>query len=153
MRCSGKKGEMAANQCENLLKLFQHEGLFSNEVFSKRTKNGECRISNCVKYDLGHGYRLVTIKKGQSLLVPYLGTHDETDMWLDRHRCNDFGAENPGYVTSKMSGTLGPRNAEPKEQDSEENVLDDPYEEQLLAKIDDSMLGSIFQGFYQKQQK
>ena len=152
MRRSGNKGELAANQCESLLEVIQRKGPMANEVFSKRTKNGEYRINNCVKYDLGHGYRLVTIKNGRSLFVPYIGTHDEIDMWLDRHRYDEFDADNPGYVSSKMVVTPNHSSERPNEAGQVDTLLEDPYEEQLLAKIDDNILKNIFPGLFQKQQ-
>lgn len=49
------------------------------------TNHGENRIPHCVKYDLGSGYRLVTVEhQGQRFLL-FAGTHEETDAWIDRH--------------------------------------------------------------------
>ena len=49
------------------------------------TNHGENRIPHCVKYDLGSGYRLVTVEhQGQRFLL-FAGTHDETDAWIDHH--------------------------------------------------------------------
>ena len=49
------------------------------------TNHGESRIQHCVKYDLGRGYRLVTIKHQGIVSLEFVGNHDETDRWLDRN--------------------------------------------------------------------
>ena len=49
------------------------------------TNHGETRIKHCVKYDLGQGYRLVTIKHKGIISLEYVGNHDDTDKWLDRN--------------------------------------------------------------------
>ena len=49
------------------------------------TNHGENRIQHCVKYDLGKGYRLVTIKHKGVISLEFVGNHNETDKWLDRN--------------------------------------------------------------------
>ncbi|MHB8790085.1 MAG: hypothetical protein ACYDBT_09420 [Desulfobulbaceae bacterium] len=50
------------------------------------TRYGEKRIRNCRKYDLSCGYRLVTLQRGATLFVLFLGTHDGCQRWLNNHR-------------------------------------------------------------------
>jgi superfamily I DNA/RNA helicase len=52
----------------------------------KVTNHGEGRIRHCVKYDLGDGYRLVTIQHSKFCAFCYVGNHDDTDQWL-RSNC------------------------------------------------------------------
>lgn len=49
------------------------------------TNHGESRIQHCVKYDLGRGYRLVTIKHQGVVSLEFVGNHDQTDKWLNRN--------------------------------------------------------------------
>lgn len=56
------------------------------DVASQTTDHGETRIKNCVKYDLGNGYRLVTVQQADVIVFVYIGGHDSTQRWLDRHR-------------------------------------------------------------------
>ncbi|AMY07423.1 ATP-dependent DNA helicase Rep [Luteitalea pratensis] len=49
------------------------------------TNNGESRIKHCVKYELGGGYRLVTVQTDKVVAFCFAGTHDDTDRWLDSH--------------------------------------------------------------------
>jgi hypothetical protein len=49
------------------------------------TNHGESRIKHCVKYDLGDGYRLITVKDGGYQLLCYVGTHSKCDEWIQGH--------------------------------------------------------------------
>lgn len=146
---AGKKAEWAVVQYEKLLELIRYEGLQAEAVLGKRTRNGECRINSCIKYDLGNGYRMVTVRVGNHLFVPFIGGHDETDQWLDRHRYDSFAAGDPAYMHETINpescsdtgdGCLG--------QQGEEGC-DDIYEEHLMERVDEALLKDIFQGLYQ----
>lgn len=50
------------------------------------TNHGESRIRNAIKYDLGGGFRLVTIQEDGRCLMLYFGDHDSTQRWLDDNR-------------------------------------------------------------------
>lgn len=52
----------------------------------KITDHGESRIKHCIKRDLGHGCRLITIIDNNMTILCYAGTHDDCDVWLDRNR-------------------------------------------------------------------
>ncbi len=41
------------------------------------------RVKNCLKFDLGFGYRLVCIKEEKIIYVLFVGNHDNCDNWLD----------------------------------------------------------------------
>ena len=57
------------------------------------TKYGEKRIKNCRKYDLGCGYRLITLQRGKTVFIPFLGSHDECQRWLENNsRLKAFNA-------------------------------------------------------------
>lgn len=52
------------------------------------TRHGEGRIKGCRKYDLGAGYRLVTLKQDNNLFLLFAGTHDECSRWIDNNRAH-----------------------------------------------------------------
>lgn len=81
---SGKKGEIAVRHFERICAILRSARQETKEIFLKRTKNGEYRLKHCIKYDLGGGYRLITVRIGDRLYLPFLGSHDEVDQWLDR---------------------------------------------------------------------
>ncbi len=43
------------------------------------------RVKNCLKFDLGLGYRMVCIKEEKIIYVLFVGDHDNCDNWLDNH--------------------------------------------------------------------
>ena len=51
------------------------------------SRNGDARIKNCLKYNLGKGYRLVCVKEKNNIYVLFSGNHDSCHTWLDKHRC------------------------------------------------------------------
>jgi len=152
MRRAGKKGELAAIQCETLLSCIRKDGLLVEEVYRKRTKNGEYRINNCIKYDLGNGYRLVTIKDGQNLFVTFVGSHDETDLWLEHHKLDTYLPDDPAYLLEDTAVDFHPGSKEPESDEPEELSLADIYEEQIMAQMDESLMKSLFPGLFSKQQ-
>ena len=50
------------------------------------THSWELRLKDCIKYNLGNGYRLVLAVKKDSLFVLCIGSHDQCDKWLERNR-------------------------------------------------------------------
>lgn len=50
-----------------------------------KTNHGESRIQHCIKFDLGSGFRLVTIHHDRLVAFLFVGTHEEVDRWLDGH--------------------------------------------------------------------
>jgi len=52
----------------------------------KFSRNGDARIPNCLKYDLGKGHRLVCVKEKNNIYVLFIGSHDSCHTWLDKHR-------------------------------------------------------------------
>ena len=67
-----------------------------------RTKHGETRIQDVEKYDLADGHRLVIqLVDGKDKVRAFLfvGSHDETERWLDGHR-------NYRWIKNRNDGTL-----------------------------------------------
>jgi hypothetical protein len=147
LRKAGKKAELAAGKCAIILNDMRKYGCQSETVLCHRTRNGELRIKNCVKYDLGSGYRLVTIKVGCHLFIPFVGSHDDTDQWIEHHRYDTFAPRKLLYrceervvqadvaeISHSAPQVVGNRG--------------DEYEEQLIARLDEGQLKSIFQGLF-----
>ncbi len=49
------------------------------------TDHGETRIRNCVKFNLGDGFRLITLQEGDTCLALYVGNHDACQAWLSQN--------------------------------------------------------------------
>ena len=86
LKKSGKAGKSLAQRAQGIIENLA-SGTAPNTAGAAGsfTKYGEKRIKNCRKYDLGCGYRLITLQRGQTLFIPILGTHDECQRWLADH--------------------------------------------------------------------
>lgn len=140
---SSANSDQPMQKCKRLIGDLRTFGPNHEKVRGKRTRKGENRLKNCVKYDLGAGYRLVTVMNGGNLFVTFFGSHDETDHWFDRHKADDFTPDNPLYNSEKIDISRQEDSWPLKEEDGIEL---DPYEAQLEAKLDQNLLLSIFKG-------
>ena len=75
---------LAARCAESIIRALAAGDLAA--VLHKLTCNGEARLEKGVKFDLGGGYRLVSVRQGKTLLLLFAGSHDDCDRWLERHR-------------------------------------------------------------------
>jgi hypothetical protein len=95
LRKAGSTGVLLADKAEAIIsRLKSGETWQTDRKIAPRTAHGEKRIRKCVKYDLGCGFRLITILRRSCLFICYLGPHDECDRWLaDNSRLKevDFG--------------------------------------------------------------
>lgn len=100
----------------------------------------DARIKNLVKFNLGKGYRLVTIKEKTQLFIMFIGDHDQCDRWLD-----SYSRKNPHKTTVPMKIYAVVPAA-----DEEKNRTDDYYEsEDDIAnpdKISQKALRKVFCG-------
>ncbi|MDD2775253.1 MAG: 3'-5' exonuclease [Gallionella sp.] len=83
---SGKKGKDSITKVRAALSEAGTEG----EIKSlQRTKNGESRLDNVEKYDLGDGHRLVVqlVDAGNNARAfLFAGDHEDCEQWLDTHK-------------------------------------------------------------------
>src|SRR5512135_2479070 len=83
LRSKGGYAAVAAGKSEVfILNLLGGKGAGDREKF-RFTRKGEYRIKNCRKLDLGCGYRIVCIQKGQRLVLLFIGTHDDCFRWIE----------------------------------------------------------------------
>lgn len=95
LKKSGKAGIALSQKATRVI-----EGLASGaarrrmNAIGSLTKYGEKRIKKCRKYDLGNGFRLITLQRGLKVLIQFLGTHDECQRWLENNsRLKEVAAE------------------------------------------------------------
>lgn len=145
---SGNNGKMAAKRCEEVFEIIRKEGMCSRNLLRKRTKRGEYRLKNCCKYALGNGYRLITVSRDGVVCVCFIGTHDETDRWLEQHRSSEFTRAT--FAASREEFCCGcPRieeHDEAREQEGDEPLFIDEYEKKLRSGLTDEILRSVFSG-------
>jgi hypothetical protein len=62
------------------------------------TNYGETRLRNCVKYDLGDGWRLVTAQTKKTCIFLYVGDHEDTERSLKNHRGEEIGVKDNRHI-------------------------------------------------------
>lgn len=110
------------------------------------TRNGEHRIKNCRKVDLGCGYRIVCIQKGQRLALLYIGTHDDCFRWIDRHRTAEYDLDGVAEDAWKNTNIRLSRLSAVEDEENEKESFADAFEASLDERIDDAVLRKIFAG-------
>jgi hypothetical protein len=109
------------------------------------TKHGENRIDHCRKYDLGCGYRLIMLQRGERVFIPFLGSHDECQRWL---------ADNSGQKSLRTGkGTTLPVQGSPFMADSKTDAMDGEMDDDLLPPLTDKELRLVFRGLIDRVEK
>ena len=85
LRRAGKKGRIAADHAEEVISAMKHGGPGAARHLPQ-THRGELRLDGCIKYDLGGGYRMLTVKQGKERFILFAGSHDECDRWIENNR-------------------------------------------------------------------
>jgi hypothetical protein len=85
MRKGSRRACLAADRVDAIVADLKRGGTPPGDLCTF-TRNGEGRIKGCRKFDLGAGYRLVTLKQGNDLYLLYAGTHDECGRWIENNR-------------------------------------------------------------------
>ncbi|NLD36977.1 MAG: hypothetical protein GX654_08915 [Desulfatiglans sp.] len=99
LRQSDKTGKSIAQKADSIIESLK-SGAFLDytENTGAFTKYGEKRLKGCRKYDFGNGYRLITLQKDTMILIPFIGTHDECDRWLEKNNRSKHIAEGKGTM-------------------------------------------------------
>jgi len=137
-----KKAVLAAEKAGRIVNELKIRGKVSSRNAEKRVKHKELRIRNCIKYNLGKGYRMISVKENDRLFFLFIGTHDECNLWLENNKdlpkdLTEFRSES-FIVQNKLFKNNMAKDISPHENEDEE----DP----LLKDIDDNILRQIFCG-------
>lgn len=133
IRKASRKGVLAAKEADAIINRLIL-GCDSPVGIGAMTKNGEHRIKKCTKYDLGCGYRLISVLDKDCLFVTYIGTHDECDLWLEKNKYLQPRADKSRgkiFMVQKPAKD----NASVKQQETEDEPFLRPIEERYLRKI------------------
>jgi hypothetical protein len=143
LKKAGKAGKALAQRAQSIIESLA-SGTAPNTAGAadRLTKYGEKRIKNCRKYDLGCGYRLITVQRGQTLFIPILGDHDECQRWLDDHsrlKAYDAGKGTVFQIASVQ---------QPNNHSANISTVcrDDSEDEGCDQKITDRQLRIVFRG-------
>lgn len=106
----------------------------------KVTNHGETRIKHCVKFDLGDGYRLITVQNDKYVLFCYVGDHDDCDRWLERNKGLTLLKSGDGQFTSvRKTEKIG----DPSARISGES---DGTEKRLLERLKERQVNFLLDG-------
>lgn len=146
MHKAGKNERDIARRAEKIVNNLQADPLHE-ETECRRTHHGEKRVKGCRKYKLSCGFRLIGLKRGKRLIFTYIGSHADCQQWIDNHRKKQEMLESAPIRKTRSENCnkpISPVKPEPEI---------DPYEEQLMAKIDEQMLCEIFSGLRKRPEK
>ena len=144
LRKQGGTSSFAAKKADDLISRLLLRGRDCSHEIGRLTKNGEFRIRQCKKYDLGNGFRLICLRQGHHFIFLSIGTHEECHRWLERNKGLRYEMDN-GYQDVLITKEISEPSVPVKEIDPA-----DAYEDQLLQKIDDKILRRIFSGLCEK---
>jgi hypothetical protein len=145
LKKTGKAGTTLANKAKCIIEsLVLGTAQHHMDAIGSFTKYGEKRIRNCRKYDLGCGYRLITLQRGETVFIPFLGTHDACQLWLESNsRLKEFstGAGRTIRVVEKKPVTMISKKTE-----RADIIMDDHG---LFKNLTDKDLRRVFSGLAQ----
>jgi hypothetical protein len=81
MKAQDNAPKIAAERAEAIIDALKNGIIMARAGRLSKTK--DARIKRLFKYDLGKGYRLITLKAKSILYVLFVGSHDQCDTWLD----------------------------------------------------------------------
>ncbi len=139
---SGGTASLIAGRAQAIIERATSRGIKDPRRLGRLTKRGEARIVNCLKYDLGRGYRLVAVLKNREFFVLFIGSHDECQRWLKRNqKVRPLGHDE---TVTELEVESGAREPEP----GGVSLIHEPdeYEENLMRLIDDRILREVFSG-------
>jgi hypothetical protein len=139
MRSSEKMAVSAAKKADAIIRNIVRNGDSRLSVFGKFTRHGEFRIKNCVKYDIGKGYRMVCVKELDSLYLLFIGTHDDCSAWVENNRNYSPDPERKNLITYHVES--GIEDGEPPSLSEEAD-----YDDILLSTVTEKDLKIVFRG-------
>lgn len=139
---AGGRAALAAEQADRIIDGLIAEGPRGLKSIGRPTKYGEGRIKNCLKYDLGNGYRLVGLKREDEIVFLYIGAHDDCNRWIvDNKGARTIPSKNRNAAEEVRAETLAIEREDPEPAAAEA----DRYG-QVFADIDEKDLREIFCG-------
>ncbi len=146
---SGKTGKVIAGKAISII-----ENIKSGVIPEYRdqigtcTKYGEKRIKNCHKFDFGSGYRMITLHSSDSgtIFIPFLGTHDECQRWLENNR-------KVKNITAGKGKIFPIKNRDDEGSGSTYDAPDDFCEDEVSMNLSEQDLRTVFCGLVEGAKK
>jgi exonuclease VII small subunit len=147
LRRSDKRAALAVEKVHEIVGRLQ-AGSLSLADAGSTTKRGEQRLKGCMKYDLGGGYRLVTLKQKGDLYLLYAGSHDDCHRWLENNRELSF------VDIRRRSRRLRVDKLQARAEcdDTDNKTTDWKERDDFAQELDDRDLRTVFSGLIQSVQ-
>ncbi len=145
LKRKGGKSAVVARKAEKVIERIKSLEICEIADARRMTRWGEHRIKKCLKYDLADGYRMICQRQENVLVLLFLGNHEECLRWIERNK--GFQSVIDRYGSEEMC-------AEDDADDmpseflilEEERRWSEAFEEDLMKRIDEATLRSIFSG-------
>ncbi len=146
LRSKGGNSAALAKKADEIIGRIVSFGGNNPTAVRKATRWGEHRIRRCVKYDLGSGYRMISVRSGSHVVFLYIGTHDECARWIKNNRSIEYDADGGDEAVVTSPERL--RSGESPERAAVQEIRrwSEEYEEELMKRIDDATLRRVFSG-------
>jgi mRNA-degrading endonuclease YafQ of YafQ-DinJ toxin-antitoxin module len=141
LKKSEKMAVSAAKKAEEIINNILNHGEFPLSILGKFSRHGEARIKNCIKFDIGKGYRLVGVKNNEHLFLLYIGSHDDCATWIENNRNLTIDEDSRNLVTCVTLTADGREHLYNRDTQEEAD-----YEEMLLQRITEKDLQFVFRG-------
>lgn len=151
---SDKRGAAAAERAEKLLCAIASGQLSDEELLIRQTKNGELRLNNCRKFDIGSGYRLISIRGNGGLCFVCVGTHDVCDRWLNKRRADGFSLDHAQLEAVEIDPEQLAKEGQPDEllrAEAKYAAYEAEYEAYIASRLDEETIRYLFRGFLGEQ--
>lgn len=139
LKRGGGKSSLVAERTEKLIHSYASRNRLLPERIKTITKYGEARIPNSIKFNLGAGYRLICMRKGEDIVFLCVGPHDYCNCWIDNNRGLDPDLR-------RDCTFIKPTRAIDDEAPIERPNQETDYDTLLMSRIDERTLRNIFRG-------
>jgi len=146
LRAQGGYAAVAADKAGEFIGILTGTNPAGGRHRFRFTRNGEYRIGNCRKVDLGCGYRIVCIQKDQRLVLLYIGTHDDCFRWIERRRTAEYDLDSVAENAWISVRAALPAEPASRRKVSDEDSFSDEHEASLIKQLDDAALRKVFAG-------
>ena len=140
MRKGSRRACLAADRVETIIADLKR-GDTPPGLVGSFTRNGEMRIRGCRKYDLGAGYRLVTLKQEGDIYLLFAGTHGACSRWIENNR-----EHLPLEMIADRSRTIQWSGQRKQVTPSETSPPGQEPDEDWVSPLSDKELRTIFSG-------
>ena len=142
LRLSGKKGAVAAHRAETIIAVLGLQGHIRSDQLGPCFRQPDARLSNCTKYYLGNGFRMITVDDGTDLYLLHIGTHESCHRWMENNRNLQIDPVRQRSIPCRIAATPAGKGCCNRIADPS----DEPEDGDPVPEIDDRLLREIFVG-------